>query len=121
MTACGRWNCSPASTPVGCWRNWSGGRSRTTGSTPTCGGRPSAAWAGYARGAFAEDLALIDRPAALALMKDLKDPYEYVRHHVNLAHKLAGTDPTEAEQVYATLRASGDRQHAYQADHYAAR
>src|SRR5262249_26618665 len=30
---------------------------------------PTAAWAGFARGAFAEDLALVDRPAALGLMK----------------------------------------------------
>jgi hypothetical protein len=32
-------------------------------------------------------LALIDLPAALELMKDLKDKYEYVRHHGNLAVK----------------------------------
>ncbi|HEY1376877.1 MAG TPA: hypothetical protein VGF55_08780, partial [Gemmataceae bacterium] len=82
---------------------------------------PTAAWPGYARGAFAEDLALIDRPAALALLKDLKDPREYVRHHANLAHKLAGTDPAEAERVFARLRESTDRNQQYQVDQYVAR
>jgi RNA polymerase sigma factor (sigma-70 family) len=65
---------------------------------------PTQAWAGYARGAFAEELALIDLPAALALIKDLKDPYEYDRHHGNIAHKLAGKNPAEAERVLKMLR-----------------
>ena len=64
---------------------------------------PTAGWAGYARGLFAENLALIDLPAALELMKDLKDPREYARHHGNLAHKLAGRDPAAAEKVFLML------------------
>jgi hypothetical protein len=81
---------------------------------------PEGGWAGYARGAFAEELALIDRPAALALMKDLKDPYEYVRHHGNLAHRLGGADPAEAERI---LRLAGkeDLGQQYQLDQHALR
>src|SRR5262249_39362520 len=56
------------------------------------------------RGAFAEELALIDLPAALDLLKDLKDAYEYDRHHGNIAHKLAGKNPAEAERVLNMLR-----------------
>jgi hypothetical protein len=82
---------------------------------------PTAAWAGYARGAFAEDLALIDRDAALDLIKDLKDSFEYVRHHGNLASKVAGADPAAAERVLAILDKGGDRQQRHQRDHYALR
>lgn len=82
---------------------------------------PTAAWAGYARGAFAEDLALIDLPAALELMKDLKDPFEYVRHHGNLACKLASTHPSEAERVFGMLLQQSDRQQAFNREHYAIR
>jgi hypothetical protein len=65
---------------------------------------PTAAWAGYARGAFAADLRLIDVPAALALIKDLKNPHEFVRHHGNLAYRLAGAHPPEAERVLDLVR-----------------
>jgi protocatechuate 3,4-dioxygenase beta subunit len=82
---------------------------------------PTAAWAGYARGAFAEDLALIDLPAALELIKDLKDPHEYIRHHANLAHKLAGTDPAAAERVFDRLLKRNDQQNVYQREQYAQR
>src|SRR6267142_371266 len=47
-------------------------------------------------------------PAALALMKDLKDPFEYVRHHGNLAQKLGGTDPEAAERVLDIIRQRND-------------
>jgi hypothetical protein len=75
---------------------------------------PTAAWAGYARGAFAEDLALIDLPGALELMKDLKDQREYVRHHGNLAEKLAMTRPEEAQRIYDMLAKLPDRRQAFQ-------
>src|SRR5262249_24914874 len=65
---------------------------------------PTQAWAAYARGAFAEELALIDLPSALDLLKDLKDAYEYDRHHGTIAHKLAGKNPAEAERVLNMLR-----------------
>lgn len=82
---------------------------------------PTAGWSGYARGAFAEDLALIDLEAALALMKDLKDSREYIRHHGNLAHNLAGIDPAAAERVFALLLTRNDMQAVYQRDQYAPR
>ena len=82
---------------------------------------PTAAWAGYARGAFAEDLGLIDVPAALELMKDLKDPFEYVRHHGNLAQKLAGIDPKEAERVLDLVLKGKDPERAFNRDQYAVR
>ena len=65
---------------------------------------PNAAFAGYTRGAFAEELAQIDLDAALALTRDLSDPYEFDRHHGNIAHELAGKDPAAAERVLAMVR-----------------
>ena len=64
---------------------------------------PTAGWGGYARGAFAEDLGMIDLPAALELMKDLKDSYEFNRHHSNLARKIAGSRPADAEGISRDL------------------
>jgi hypothetical protein len=64
----------------------------------------NAAFAGYARGAFAEELAQIDLDAALALTKDLSDPREFDRHHGNIAHELAGKDPAAADRVLAMVR-----------------
>ncbi len=65
---------------------------------------PNAAFAGYARGVFAEELGRIDLDTALALMKDLSDRYEYDRHHGNLAHELADCDPAATERVLAMVR-----------------
>lgn len=64
---------------------------------------PNAAWAGFAKGAFAEELAQVDLAAALALCKDLSDPLEFDRHHGNIAHELASKDPAEAERVLAMV------------------
>jgi len=80
---------------------------------------PTAAWAAYARGAFAEELGLIDLPAALELMKDLKDPFEYARHHGNLAFKLAASQPEESQRILDMLAKSKDRQQSFQAQQYA--
>jgi RNA polymerase sigma factor (sigma-70 family) len=73
----------------------------------TAGKLPVIGWAGYARAAFAEELAMIDLPAALALIKDLKDALEYDRHHGNIAHKLAGVRPAEAERILGMLGKPG--------------
>jgi len=56
-------------------------------------------FAGYARGSFATDLALIDLPAALALVKGLKDHREFCRHHGNIAHRIAALHPAAAVKV----------------------
>jgi len=70
---------------------------------------PNAAFAGYARGAFAEELAQVDLKAALALTATLTDPNEFVRHHGNIAHELAARDPAEAERVLAMVRDPSQR------------
>jgi hypothetical protein len=83
-------------------------------------GLPTTAWAGFARGSFATDLALIDLPAGLALVKDLKDPSAYWRHHRNIANRIAGTQPAEAVKVLD--RIPRPRSHEYnQRDLYAIR
>jgi hypothetical protein len=65
---------------------------------------PGAAFAGFARGTFAEELAQIDLDAALVLVKTLSDPSHRDRHHANIAHELAGKDPAAAERILATVR-----------------
>jgi hypothetical protein len=83
-------------------------------------GLSTSAFAGFARGSFATDLALIDLPAALGLMKDLKDPSEFSRHHGNTAHRIAGTHPAEAVRVLDLIKPP--RQNEFnQRDHYAIR
>src|SRR5262245_3225468 len=83
-------------------------------------GLSTSAFAGYARGVFATDLALIDLPAALALMKDLKDPDELARHHGNTAHRIAGADPAGAVKVLDKIPPPGQNQFN-QRDQYAIR
>jgi hypothetical protein len=65
---------------------------------------PNAAFAGYARAAFAEELAQIDLKAALALTATLTDARGFDRHHGNIAHELAGRDPAAAERVLGMVR-----------------
>ncbi|MBI3469051.1 MAG: carboxypeptidase regulatory-like domain-containing protein, partial [Planctomycetes bacterium] len=76
---------------------------------------PQAAYAGFARGAFAEELAQIDLDTALDLTKDLSDKFEYDRHHGNIAHELAGKDAAAAERVLNMMR------QAYQRDQWSVR
>jgi hypothetical protein len=65
---------------------------------------PKAGFVGYARGSFAEELAQIDLEAALALTKDLPGPFEFDRHHGNIAHELAAKEPAQADRVLAMVR-----------------
>jgi Carboxypeptidase regulatory-like domain len=65
---------------------------------------PNAAWPAYAKGAFAEELCQIDLDAALKLTKGLSDAREHDRHHVNIAHELAGKDPAAAERVLGMVK-----------------
>jgi hypothetical protein len=55
-------------------------------------------WTGFARGYFAEVLALFDPAAALKLVGDLKDPSARTRHFGNIAHELAKLNPAAAER-----------------------
>ncbi len=82
----------------------------------------NAAWAGYARGAFAEKLAIIDVAAALPLVTDLSDHGERIRHLGNMAHELASVHPAEAERVLNMIERSDDsRQVIHERDNYAIR
>ena len=83
-------------------------------------GLSTSAFAGYARGCFATDLALIDLPAALALMKDLKDPDELARHHGNTAHRIARVNPAGAVKVLDLIGPPGPNRFN-QRDQYAIR
>ena len=64
----------------------------------------NAAFAGYSKGAFAEELAQIDVKAALKLCEKLTDVHEFNRHHGNMAHELATIDPGEAERILDLLK-----------------
>jgi hypothetical protein len=57
----------------------------------------------YARGAFAECLALMDLPTALGLIKDLNDFQQFDRHVGDIARRLAGINPAEAERVLGMM------------------
>src|SRR5262245_44865302 len=83
-------------------------------------GLSTSAFAGYARGAFATDLALVDLPAALALMKGLKDRGEFARHHGNTAHRIATTRPAEAVKILDMIPPPGPNEFN-QRDQYAIR
>lgn len=82
---------------------------------------PTAAFGGYARGAFAEELAQIDLEAALALTKDLQDEREYDRHHGNIAHELAAKRPDDTERVLNMVREQSERSRIAPRDQYRVR
>jgi hypothetical protein len=58
---------------------------------------------GYARATLADELAAIDLPAALELIKGLTDGGEYCRHHGNIAHKIAGVNPAESQRILGLI------------------
>jgi protocatechuate 3,4-dioxygenase beta subunit len=57
----------------------------------------------FLRGAFAEELAQVDRETAVALADEIEDWYERSRHLGNIAHELAAIEPAEAERVLAMI------------------
>ena len=63
-----------------------------------------AAFSGYTRGAFAEELAQIDADEALALIEPLTDNSEFNRHLQNIAHELASIDPDRATSFLDKMR-----------------
>jgi hypothetical protein len=54
----------------------------------------------FRRGAFAAQLALVDRPAALAIVKDFAGDRQQGRILTNLAFRLIEKDPAEAERIW---------------------
>jgi hypothetical protein len=77
-------------------------------------------WAAYASGTVAESLALVDFAAAMDLTKDLpgakedglsmrggSDSYTFNRHRMNMAHKIAGRQPENAEKAFNSMTQMG--------------
>ena len=66
---------------------------------------PKEGWGGYARGSFAEELAQVDRAAALQLIREVGDREALPdRHRLNMAQELASRDPAQAEWLLTTLK-----------------
>ena len=53
----------------------------------------------------AENLARIDCKSALELIQDLRNQYQFDRHHGNIAKRIAAANPAEAERVWKMSRA----------------
>jgi hypothetical protein len=66
---------------------------------------PKVGWSGYARGSFAEELAQVDRAAALQLVREVGEAEPLPdRHRINMAQELASRDPAQAEWLLTTLK-----------------
>ncbi len=65
---------------------------------------PAEEWAGFARASFAEELAVYDLDAALALIAEMPEQSTRGRHYGNLALEIADLDPGAAEEVYGRLQ-----------------
>lgn len=70
---------------------------------PAAAELPAADWPGFARGRYAEELAVHDLDAALALVDELADTSARARHRANIALELADLDPKSAERVCTGL------------------
>jgi hypothetical protein len=79
-------------------------------------------WSAFAVGKVAESVALVDFDAAMDLTKDLPgskgedrssggggDSYTFNRHRGNIAHKIAGLQPANAEKAYESMTMTGRR------------
>ena len=66
---------------------------------------PAVEWAAFARATFAEELAQVDLPAALELVRAM--PRDQRRHLGNIAHELAALDPEAAEELLGRLTSAG--------------
>ena len=60
---------------------------------------PTTGWPAFARANMAEALALVDLPASLELLKGMEEERDHERFLGHIAHRLAGTNPVEAERV----------------------
>jgi hypothetical protein len=65
---------------------------------------PTTGWPAFARANLAEELALIDLPAALELMKGTEEEREHQQYLGHIAHRLAGSHAEEAKRVLKTMR-----------------
>ncbi len=71
---------------------------------PVANGLAKAAWPGYARGAFAEELAQVAPDAGLALIEGVEENGDSDRHRLNIAQELASRDPARAERVLEGIK-----------------
>lgn len=62
---------------------------------------PTSGWPAFARANLAEELAVLDLPAALALLKGTEEERSYDQYLGRIAHRLAARDPAAAERVLA--------------------
>jgi RNA polymerase sigma factor (sigma-70 family) len=85
----------------------------------TAKGLPTTGWGGYARGAFAQELATIDLPAAEKLCDGLEDKSAFTRHLGNIAHLMAGKQPEEAQRLLE--KATNNRSDEFEYGRYAER
>jgi beta-lactamase regulating signal transducer with metallopeptidase domain/protocatechuate 3,4-dioxygenase beta subunit len=60
---------------------------------------PTTGWPAFARVNLAEELALIDLPGALDLMKGTEEEREHEQYLGHIAHRLAAKDPAAAERI----------------------
>ncbi len=60
---------------------------------------PTSGTSAWARGKLAEELAPIDIPAALGLLKGVEQERDYGQYLGHIAHELAGRNPAEAERI----------------------
>ena len=60
-------------------------------------------WPGYARGSFAQSLARFDPETALKIVSEA-DEDDQVRYLMNIAHRLAATDPDTAEEALKRIK-----------------
>ncbi len=60
---------------------------------------PTQGTTAWARGKLAEEMAPIDIPAALGLLKGVEEEREYGQYLGHIAHELAGRNPAEAERI----------------------
>ena len=65
---------------------------------------PTTGWPAFARANMAEALAPIDLPASLELLKGMEEERDHERFLGHIAHRLAGTNPVEAERVIRMMR-----------------
>ncbi|QEH37771.1 Regulatory protein BlaR1 [Aquisphaera giovannonii] len=67
---------------------------------------PTTGYAAFARRRLAEELALIDVPAAFEVLKGTEEDRDYTASLGHIAHRIAAKDPAEAERIVRTMRDS---------------
>lgn len=69
---------------------------------------PNAAWAGFVRGAFAEQFCRVDFKTAKKMIVDLQKADSRNRHLGNAAHFLSSTNPEQAQELLDLIKPDPD-------------